>query len=112
MTNQHTLSISRFLSRAQCHHRLWYYYHARDLAADPDDTLQAILGTGHEVGKLACKRYPGEHFVALDNRHFADALAEERKVLEEGTAHTLFEATFVHRGLLARATASLTARWH
>ena len=76
MTNPPTLSKSRFLSGAQCHLRLWYDYHARDLAAEPDDTLQAVFDTGHEVGELACERYPGGHFVAQDHWHIPDALAE------------------------------------
>ena len=46
---------------------------------------------------------PGGHFVAHDHRHIPDALAETRKVLEEGTAPALFEAAFVHQGLFARA---------
>ena len=103
MTNRPRLSKSRFLSGAQCHLRLWYDYHARDLAAEPDDTLQAVFDTGHEVGELACKRYLGGHFVAQDHWHIPDALAETRTILEEGTAPALFEAAFVHEGLLARA---------
>ncbi len=103
MTALPTLSKSRFLSGAQCHLRLWYEYHARDLASDPDASLQAVFDSGHEVGELACKRYPGGHFVAQDHRHIPDALAETRRVLEEGTAPARFEAAFMHQGLLARA---------
>ena len=103
MTIRPKLSKSRFLSGAQCHLRLRYDYHARDLAAEPDDTLQAVFDTGHEVGELACKRYPGGHLVAQDHWHLPDALAETSKVLKEGAAPALFEAAFVHQGLLARA---------
>ena len=103
MTNPPRLSKSRFLSGAQCLLRLWFDYHARELAADADDTLQAVFDTGHEVGELACERYPGGHFVAQDHWHIPDALAETSKVLKEGTAPALFEAAFVHQGLLARA---------
>ena len=84
-----SLSRSRFLSGAQCHLRLCYDYHVRDLAPEPDATLQAVLDTGHEVGDLACKRYPGGHFVAPYYRHIPDALAETRKVLKEGAAPAL-----------------------
>ena len=103
MTNPPRLSKSRFLSGAQCHLRLWYDYHERELAAEPDDTLQAVFETGHEVGDLACERYQGGHFVAQDHWHIPDALAETRRVLEEDAAPALFEAAFVHEGLLARA---------
>ena len=103
VTANPTLSKTRFLSGAQCHLRLWFDYHARHLAPEPDASLQQIFDTGHEVGDLACKRYPGGHFVAPDHRHMGEALAETRRVLEEGTAPALFEATFVHQGLLCRA---------
>lgn len=103
MSNRPTLSKSRFLFGSQCHLRLWYDFHARDLATDPGTSLQAIFDTGHEVGELACKRYPGGHFVAQTHVQITEALAETRQVLEHGTAPALFEAAFEHQGLLTRA---------
>ena len=41
--------------------------------------------------------------MAQDHWHIPDALAETRRVLEEDAAPALFEAAFVHEGLLARA---------
>ena len=98
-----TLSKTRYLSGDQCHLRLWYDTHAPDLAPDVDDTLQAVFDTGHEVGEIACRRYPGGHLVAQDYRHVAEALEQTRKVIATGTVPALFEAAFVHRGVLARA---------
>ena len=103
MSNRPTLSKSRFISGSQCHLRLWYDFHARDFASDPGTSLQAIFDTGHEVGELACKRYPGGHFVAQTHLQIAEALAETRQVLEQGNAPALFEAAFEHQGLLTRA---------
>ena len=103
MSNRPTLSKSRFISGSQCHLRLWYDFHARDLASDPGTSLQAIFDTGHEVGELACKRYPGGHFVAQTHLQIAEALAETHQVLEQGNAPALFEAAFEHQGLLTRA---------
>ena len=98
-----TLSKTRYLSGDQCHLRLWYDTHAPDLALDVDDTREAVFDTGHEVGEIACRRYPGGHLVAQDHRHVAEALEETREIIETGTVPALFESAFVHRGVLARA---------
>ena len=97
-----SLSKSRFMSGSQCHLRLWYETYARDLAGEPDDALQAVFDTGHEVGELACERYPGGHLVAHDYRHVAEALEETRRILASGSAPTLFEPAFRHQGVLVR----------
>ena len=102
MANLATLSKSCFLSGYQCDLRLWYDYHAPELASKPDASLQQIFDTGHEVGEVVRKRYPGGHLVAPDHLHMDEALAETRRVLEEGTAPALFKAAFAHQGLLCR----------
>ena len=98
-----SLSKSRYLSGDQCHLRLWYDSNERDLAPPPDDTLQAVFDTGHEVGELACERHPGGHSVGHDHRHVREALEETRQVIQAGAAPALFEAAFRHRGVLVRA---------
>lgn len=103
VTDRPRLSKSRFLSGSQCHLRLWHDFHAPHLAEDAGDALQAVFDTGHEVGELACRRYPGGHFVAHDHRHIDEALDETRTVIAEGTAPALFEAAFEYQGLFARA---------
>lgn len=97
-----SLSKSRFMSGSQCHLRLWYETHARELASEPDDSLQAIFDTGHEVGELACKRHPGGHPIAHDHLHTDEALDETRRILAAGTAPALFEPAFRHQGVLVR----------
>ena len=98
-----TLSKTRYLSGDQCHLRLWYDTHAPDLAPEVDDSLQAIFDTGHEVGELARRRYPGGHLVAEDYLHVAQALEQTQEVIAGSDAPALFEPAFVHRGVLVRA---------
>ena len=98
-----TLSKSRYLSGDQCHLRLWYDTHAPGLAPEVDDNLQARFDTGHEVGEMACRRYPGGHLIAQDHQHVEDALEETRKVIETNASPALFEAAFAHQGVLVRA---------
>ena len=102
MVDKPKLSKSRYVSGTQCHLRLWYDSYERDLAPAPDDVLQAVFDTGHEVGELACRRYPGGHFVRHDHRHVPEALTETRQVVDAGTAPALFEAAFEHDGVLVR----------
>ena len=97
------LSKSRFIAGTQCHLRLWYESYERELASAPDDALQAIFDTGHEVGEVACRRYPGGHRVAHDHHHIPQALSETRQVLRAGIAPALFEAAFEHERVLVRA---------
>ena len=98
-----SLSKSRYLSGDQCHLRLWYDSYERHLSPPPDDTLQAVFDTGHEVGELACQRHPGGHSVGHDHRHVREALEETHQVLRAGVAPALFEAAFRHKGVLVRA---------
>ena len=103
MTVRPRLSKSRYISGTQCHLRLWYDTHQRDLATAPAEALQAVFETGHEVGKVACRRFPGGHLVAHDYRHVPEALEETRRVIEADTAPAMFEAAFEHEGVLVRA---------
>ena len=97
------LSKSTYLTGKQCHLRLWHDFHTHDLAAPVGEALQLVFDTGHEVGELACRRYPGGHLVAHDHKHVAQALEETRQVIEAGAAPALFEAAFEHEHVLVRA---------
>ena len=97
------LSKSRFVSGTQCHLRLWYEVHRPDLRSEPDEVLQAVFDTGHEVGQTACRLYPGGHAVSHDHRHIPEALEETRSIIDAGSAPALFEAAFEHQGVLVRA---------
>ena len=97
------LSKSRFMSGTQCHLRLWYETHRPGLRSEPDEVLQAVFDTGHEVGQAACRLYPGGHAVSHDHRHIPEALEETRSVIDAGSAPALFEAAFEHQGVLVRA---------
>ena len=97
------LSKSTCLTGKQCHLRLWHNFHASHLATPVDDALQLVFDTGHEVGELACRRYPDGHLIAHDHKHVPEALEETRQVIKAGTALALFEPTFQHEHVLVRA---------
>ena len=97
------LSKSTYQNGKQCHLRLWHDFHARDLATPSDESLQLVFDTGHEVGELACQRYPGGHLIAHDHKHQREALEETRRVIDGGAAPALFEAAFEHEHVFVRA---------
>jgi len=96
------LSKSRFISGWQCHLKLWYDVHRRDLRPEPDEALQAIFDTGHQVGELAQQRWPGG--VLVDGPHWAVDRAEARtqELLNDASVPAIYEAAIVHRGALTR----------
>ena len=103
MIDKPSLSKSRYISGVQCYLRLWYDSYARDLAPAPDLALQAVFDTGHEVGEIARRRFPGGHLIAHDHRHVPEALEETRQIIAAASAPAVFEAAFEHEGVLVRA---------
>ena len=103
MNNRPRLSKSRYISGAQCHLRLWYDSYARDLAPAPDLALQAVFDTGHAVGEMERRRFPGGHLVAHNHRRVREVLEETRQVITAESAPALFEAAFEHEQVLVRA---------
>ena len=97
------LSKSRFINGSQCHLRLWFDTHQRDYAPAVDEVAQFIFDTGHEVGQLACMRYPGGRLIAQDHRHFDEAVDETRGLIGDRQVPALFEAAFEHEGVAVRA---------
>lgn len=97
------LSKSRFIIGSQCHLRLWFDTYQRDFEPIIDEVAQFIFDTGHEVGQLACTRYPGGRLIAQDHRHFAEAVVETERLIGDGHVPALFEAAFEHEGVAVRA---------
>lgn len=97
------LSKSRFISGSQCHLRLWFDTYQRDFAPGVDEVAQFIFDTGHEVGQLACTRYPGGRLIAQDYRHFDEAVEETRRLIGDDRVPALFEAAVEHEGVAVRA---------
>ena len=53
------ISKSKYLAGLQCPKLLWTHFNNRDLIPPPDDAQQHIFDTGHMVGDLAKRLYPG-----------------------------------------------------
>ena len=95
------LSKSKFVAGVQCLKRLYYQIYEPELAGQPDESQQARLQQGNEVGLLAQSRFPGGVFVGFE--HGSDgALAQTACLLDDSSVPAIFEATFQHQGVLVR----------
>jgi hypothetical protein len=97
------LSKSKFLSGLQCHKRLYLEVHHPSLATKPDEATQAMFDMGTEVGELARSRFPGGILVTAGYRQTEAALAQTVALVEDLTVPAIFEAAFLHGGVLIRA---------
>jgi len=97
------LSKSKFLSGLQCHKRLYLEVHHPSLATKPDAGTQAMFDMGTEVGELARSRFPGGALVTAGYRQTEAALAQTAALIEDLAVPAIFEAAFLHGGVLIRA---------
>jgi CRISPR/Cas system-associated exonuclease Cas4 (RecB family) len=90
------LSKSRFLSGSQCYLCLWLSCYNRDLATDVSPALQAIFDTGHKVGELATRLYPGG--VLIKERYFQHekAIQTTLKAIQDPSVKSIYEAAFIY----------------
>ena len=95
------LSKSKILSGLQCEKRLWLEVHQPELA-DVSAGAERTFAVGHEVNDVARLLHEGGHLVGFDD-DIAGALAETERLLAESPDATIFEATFVHKGVVVRA---------
>ncbi|MCC6143222.1 MAG: DUF2779 domain-containing protein [Candidatus Hydrogenedentes bacterium] len=98
---QYRLSKSRLLSFLQCPKRLHLALHRPDLAEE-DEGAARRMAAGHGVGDIARSLHPGGVLIGHDDNLVA-ALAETAERVNASPRAPLFEATFEHEGVLARA---------
>ena len=95
------LSKSRFLAGLQCHKRLWLEAHRRDLAEAPGPATQRIFDSGHEVGELAQKEFPGGVLIDPPPYEIDRALEETAEAIANG-ATVLFEPAVMYDNIFIR----------
>jgi hypothetical protein len=102
MKNTPLLSKSRFLAGLQCHLGLWYQCYARDLAPGISPSQEAVLDTGHEVGRLATRIYPGGVLIEEDHLHNEEAVASTIKVMQNSAVKDINAAAFLFNDVRIR----------
>jgi hypothetical protein len=112
MSKRHGLSKSRLTLFEQCSRRLWLSVHRPELA-NVSDAVRSSFADGHHVGALACSLLP-DGIMIDDANGLGAALDDTARLLAAGTDRPLFEATFVHEGVLVRVDLMLPTidGWH
>ena len=93
------LSKSRFQSGLQCPLRLWYQCNAPNLARELTADERDRFDTGHAVGKLATRLYPGGLLIEEDYLHHREAIKSTLVCLDDPQVPAIFEAAFLHDGV-------------
>jgi hypothetical protein len=74
------LTKSRYLAGTQCLKRLYLTVHDPKLAWEPDNSAEAIIEQGHEVGNLARQMFPGG--AVVESRGRDEAIRVKRELVE------------------------------
>lgn len=96
-----TLTKSKFLNGLQCPKLLWTRCNAPDSIPVPTQRMQVVFDTGHRVGELATKRFPGGHYFQEDD--FLKNIQETRALLSAKAPRPIYEAGIKAGRLYARA---------
>lgn len=112
MTRSIGLSKSRIALFEQCPKRLWLSVHHPELA-DVQTEVTMAFADGHRVGALACSLH-ADGIMMGDEGGLGAAVEQTARLITSGWDQPIFEATFVHDGVLVRVDLMLpTAEgWH
>jgi hypothetical protein len=100
MSSYH-LSKSKILSGLQCPKRLYLEVHQPELLEESPETA-VRFSSGNRVGEVARDLFPGGILIPYDDS-LSSVVKHTKKVLDQNSKTTVFEATFNHRKVLIRA---------
>src|SRR4051812_12562190 len=95
------LSKSKVMTGIQCEKALYMTVHMKDLASEVSAQTQMIFDQGHAVGIEAHKHFKGGTLIDAPHGNSKLALEQTAAAVEKGALH-IFEATFVHDGVLVK----------
>lgn len=96
------LSKSRFMAGIQCLKRLYLQVRQPELAAPRDETVQATLQQGQEVGELARTAFPDGVLIEASRTRLTYALEQTQQLLADPGIQAVFEGTFKQDNVLVR----------
>ena len=96
------LSKTRFLAGLQCPLRLWYQCYEPALAGEISPAKQALFDSGHRVGRLATRLYPGGILIKEDYRHHDQAVSSTAALMQDPKVQAIYEAAFEFDGVRVR----------
>jgi hypothetical protein len=102
------LSKSRIMNGVKCPRLLWVQVHQPELVVY-DQSAERLFAIGHDVGRVARQLHPDGVFAGtsrdeqVTRQDLRQAVLETKDLLAGSGDLTVFEATFTHDGVLARA---------
>jgi hypothetical protein len=95
------ISKSKFVARVQCLKRLYWQVHNPELATELDDSSEARIEQGREVGLLAHQLFPGGVEVN-GSGSLEQAIRATKELVANPEIPAIFEGTFEHDDVLVR----------
>ena len=95
------LSKSQYMKGQQCSKALWLFKNRRELAVEPDQRRLNLFATGHRVGDLAKRLFPGGTEVTYRQSYYQGMIAETARLAN--SEKVLYEASFSSNGVFVRA---------
>lgn len=99
---KHLLSKSAFLRGLQCRKSLHMHRYHPELRDELSESQEAVFLRGHEVGKLAQGLFPGGEDSSPEGFDYAGAVRRTEELIKGG-ARVIYEAAFLHEGVLCLA---------
>jgi len=100
-STHHKLSKSRYTRGICCHKSLWLLTHRPELRSEPDAATQARFNTGHAVGELAWRLFPGGTLIPFEGVSFDEQIRLTREAMK--SSKVIYEAAFLHDGVFVKA---------
>jgi hypothetical protein len=104
------LSKTNFIKGLQCLKRLYWAVHEPERAAALDETTQALLDQGTEVGKVAQTAFPGGVAVESEYWDAGNALKRTAELMSDPKVPAIFEGAFCADNLIIRTDILQRAR--
>lgn len=99
--DNYILSKSTFMRGMQCGKSLYLYKNFFKLRDEPSEEQKALFSRGTDIGMVARGLFPGGVDASPENRFkYAESAAKTKAFIEQG-AEVIYEAAFIHEGVLA-----------
>jgi len=95
------LSKSQYMKGLQCPKALWLFKNRKDLAAEPGQRRLNLFATGHRVGDLAKRLFPGGAEVEYRQSDYQGMIDETAQLTK--SENVIYEGSFSTNGVFVRA---------
>ena len=95
------LSKSQYMRGLQCPKALWLFKYRKELMAEPDARRRHLFDTGHRVGELAQRLFPGGVEVAYRPGNYPGMIDETARLIRQDGV--VYEGSFSTGGVFVRA---------